>query len=304
MGVVQKEYDGQPLAPTTEDFELIEGQLLEGHTASFFVEGSLTEVGQKEVKFSVKIKDGNNRDVTDQYLIESEPAVIKVTEKQLSVNVLDYEKDEYLDSKDFELLDETMLAPGHKMSCKVTQEIIDGQEVEIVTLLIFDMNGMDVTKNYNIYNQLFPSKEPIKLTIKAASDTKQYDGKHFSSERYQITNGKLVDGHRLEVEYDDSEKIYVNSYANSIVSYKIFDRENNDVTHNYDVTPVDGTLTITKREVKVYGSSVNKEYDDMPIQINGYDKTKSYGLLEGDILVVEYNNSDSFSRCLYDSKYH
>ena len=28
MGVVQKEYDGQPLAPTAEDFELIEGQLL------------------------------------------------------------------------------------------------------------------------------------------------------------------------------------------------------------------------------------------------------------------------------------
>lgn len=94
------------------------------------------------------------------------------------------------------------------------------------------------------------TKYPI--TITADSGTKYYNGKEFVLNSVTITapNNKLVDGQKAEitVEAQDSagnkvKAIKVGKYYNVVTQVVIKDG-NTDVTSNYDITTINGTLTI------------------------------------------------------------
>ncbi len=94
------------------------------------------------------------------------------------------------------------------------------------------------------------TKYPI--TITADSGTKYYNGKEFVLNSVTITapNNKLVDGQKAEitVESQDSagnkvKAIKVGKYYNVVTEVVIKDG-NTDVTSNYDITTINGTLTI------------------------------------------------------------
>jgi hypothetical protein len=64
-----------------------------------------------------------------------------------------------------------------------------------------------------------------------------------------ITKGSLVSGHKLEFacsgRIDCSEFVSEGmTSVNSIVEWRIFDKYGEDVSKNYDVTTVDGLLTL------------------------------------------------------------
>lgn len=88
------------------------------------------------------------------------------------------------------------------------------------------------------------------LTITAESASKSYDGK--ALENKNVSSTKLANsGHKLSAEYSiyDSKNnkitspIEVGTYTKKITSYTVKDG-NTDVTANYNVKTVDGTLTI------------------------------------------------------------
>jgi uncharacterized protein YnzC (UPF0291/DUF896 family) len=73
-----KVYDGTPL--TCNAYTILEGSLLDDHKVSTYtVSGSQTDVGRSEnLLISIKIEDGNGKDVTANYAIDPHPGILRV----------------------------------------------------------------------------------------------------------------------------------------------------------------------------------------------------------------------------------
>ncbi|MGI6164285.1 MAG: S-layer homology domain-containing protein, partial [Bacillota bacterium] len=86
---------------------------------------------------------------------------------------------------------------------------------------------------------------PIEIT--AASDTKTYDGTALSNSDYSLTGGSLPEADRLMSVTVTGSQTAVGSSAN-VASLAVIMRGGEiDVTGNYDITFIDGTLTVTER---------------------------------------------------------
>ncbi len=112
----------------------------------------------------------------------------------------------------------------------------------------------DVTSNYNVklddINSIL-NVEIIKrsITVKANNSSREFDGTALTDIGWSIADDSLA--------FSDAEEVTVSGSItdvgkvdNVITSYKIM-RGGKDVTDNYNITPVDGSLTITKRTVTV-----------------------------------------------------
>ena len=68
-----KNYDGTPLTVNGKtNWKLISGDLKSGHTAEVTMKGSQKNVGKSDNYFTVKIRDEDGIDVTDEYEIDSD----------------------------------------------------------------------------------------------------------------------------------------------------------------------------------------------------------------------------------------
>src|SRR5690606_30422826 len=117
--------------------------------------------------------------------------------------------------------------------------------------------------NYNISylpGTLTINKANIAITVTADSNSKVYDGSPLTDSGSSHT-GTLASGDDLQVTVTGSIT-NVGSVTNEITLVKIMNGLV-DVTENYDITEVDGTLTITKKtativvdnDSKVFGTS-------------------------------------------------
>jgi hypothetical protein len=109
-------------------------------------------------------------------------------------------------------------------------------------------NGVDASDKYEIdydYAQLsdyYFRVDRRSITINTKSVSKLYDGTELTCEEYWLT-GSLVDGDSLVVEFDDGITD-IGTKNNTIKSYYIVDESGNNVTGNYNVSIVKGTLTV------------------------------------------------------------
>ena len=102
------------------------------------------------------------------------------------------------------------------------------------------------------------------ITITANSKTREYNGEALTDNGCTFTEGVLVDGDVLQavVEGSQTDK---GSSANVVKSYKVV-RGSDDVTGNYKFTDsVNGTLTVTKREITLTSADGSKQYDGTPL---------------------------------------
>lgn len=83
------------------------------------------------------------------------------------------------------------------------------------------------------------------ITVTADSASKVYDGTALTKNSWTITSGTLVSGHKADVIITGSQT-NVGSSSNVPSGAKITDGAGNDVTANYSVAYVNGTLTVTK----------------------------------------------------------
>ncbi|MBR2558934.1 MAG: hypothetical protein IKE37_00700, partial [Firmicutes bacterium] len=81
------------------------------------------------------------------------------------------------------------------------------------------------------------------LTITASSAAKQYDGTPLTSESW--TSSALAEGDVLQSVTIKGSQTEAGTSANVASAAKIVNEEGKDVTANYDITYVDGTLTVT-----------------------------------------------------------
>ena len=123
-----------------------------------------------------------------------------------------------------------------------------GRNLNKFEVKLLDANGNDVTANYKItrkYGDLVV--DPLVITLKAGDAIKVYDGEALTCSEIELISGALVEGHTLEsVEIVGSQKL-VGRSENIITYVAIHDESGRNVTANYTISLLPGTLKVTMR---------------------------------------------------------
>ena len=112
--------------------------------------------------------------------------------------------------------------------------------------------------NYSVTTangQLTMTKAEVAITITAASDEWTYDGAAHSNNAVTVTSGALLTGDTLVATATGSvTNVADTAEGNNPVAegYKVMHGDE-DVTANYTITAVDGTLTINPKAVTRHG---------------------------------------------------
>ena len=152
--------------------------------------------------------------------------------------------------------------------------------IDVSDAVIVDANGNDVTRNYAItyiFGNLRITKRGAgerKVLIIARDNTVEYDGQPHGQNGFDTDY--LAPGHRVADVTIDGEKINAGRYADLMYPHDavIVDAEGNDVTHNYKLTYVKGTLEITlyagEVVVTITGNHDRVHYDGAEHTVSGY----------------------------------
>ena len=129
------------------------------------------------------------------------------------------------------------------------------------------------------------------VTITAGSASKAYDGTALINSGY--TAEGVVAGEQISVTITGYQ-LFAGSSTN-VASDAVITGKNGETTANYNITYVDGTLTVTKRadKVTITADSDSKIYDGTPLTNDGY--TVIGNLANGDEIVVTVEGSQTFA---------
>lgn len=159
----KKRYDGTPLtAPGCSVYmaENLYYTLVEGHTMSAVVIGSITDIGTTEniwVYDSLKINDISGKDVTHNYKIENyyngTLTVLPATAIEITTaDAMKYYDGTPLTNSNYTLeVVEGNVIEGHTIRVNVSGGIVDpGSAPNTATVIVTDVQGKDVTRYYDI----------------------------------------------------------------------------------------------------------------------------------------------------------
>ena len=284
-------YDGTPLMDS--EWHLTQGELQEGHTLSVNVTGSQLNVGMSENYLTATVYDASGVDVSSDYTIECHPGVLNVKSRDIYITA-DSDMKQYdgepLTRDSYTLQSKLDLVANHVLNVTV-----EGSQTEVGTadnviseVVIATKAGEDVTKNYNVTTKkgkLIVYSEDT-LVIQTADDAKEYDGTALTNSNWELISGELQPNHHLEVEVTGS-KVSVGEAKNTF-EVKVLDGEGKDVTKEYHILSVPGTLTVIPRDLIVKTKDATKVYDGTPLTENGYTLSPSFfeGLISLEGLVV------------------
>ena len=266
--------------------------LADGHTSDSSSLTEITDVGSVQNVMTVTVWDGAGREVTGNYQITVEYGILTVTLRPVTfvtaTNEWVYDGVAHSDGKHW--VSETSaypLADGQTSASSALTEITDvGSAKNVMTVTVSDSAGRDVTSNYEItyeYGTLTVTPRPV--TITAGSDTKEYDGTPLTCNEVIVTTDldwALVAGHELKAELSGSQTDAGES-ENEVISVHILDGER-DVTFNYEITTVKGTLSVYARSITVIAGSAKKVYDGQELVCQTYKLFKE----EGEPLVLDH----------------
>ena len=281
---VQKAYDGNAFNLQTEYASRISSDKLPAHSVSVSLGiyqngGMVTEArsaGNYEIKLTnYSVRDGNGMDVTSNYTLSGALPLtlgtLSITgqpAQMIPVTVTARSQTWTYDGQPHELHEYTLSAAMQdgdtiSVSFDATSTITDVGTVanKVGTVTIKDKNGTAVafalngqgSGKYNV--TVVPGTlkvDPFKLTLTAVSAEKYYDGTALKNDNVKAT--ALISGHKFSVvkfAVTDSQgnlikngPVSVGTYIKKVTDVTILDAKNNDVTKNYDITKIDGTLKI------------------------------------------------------------
>ena len=110
---------------------------------------------------------------------------------------------------------------------------------------VFDENGVDVSKKYNI--EYLPGTLNVKaraITITASSDVKDYDGTPLTCDSFYVASTlELLPDHTITATVEGSIT-EVGETPNKLTGVTIVDQNGNNVTRNYNIKSIDGILIV------------------------------------------------------------
>ena len=266
-----KEYDGTPL--TAEKYIEASGSLASGHSVRVSFSGSLQNVGTAENKFTAKVYDEKNYDVTENYKLDCLPGTLEVTRRAVTFKSGDASK-EYdgtpLENKDISLATGTY-AVGQSATFDASAEITEpGVKQNEFAAHIIDADGNDVSDNYDI-TYITGKLEVIKraVTFKSGDATKEYDGYPLYASDHTVIAGSYVSTHAPA--YSAPVTLTVPGTMQNTFTVTFVDADGNDVTAYYDISYVYGTLEVKRRAVTLKSPNAAKQYDGTPLFDNNVE---------------------------------
>lgn len=160
---------------------------------------------------------------------------------------------------------------------------------------IFDENGGTVTYNYyiDLDNSGTLTVTPRGIEVTSGSAEKEYDGTELYANSAEVTYGEIVEGQSFEVtEYPAIKNVLQSAEGNNTVKITIYGADGENVTDNYYITYISGTLTVTPRKIVVKTADDEKVYDATPLRKASDYSTYHFGnpeedgLLNGDTLIL------------------
>ncbi len=263
-----KTYNGSALT----EAGFTSGELEAGDTHSFAVtmtEGStITNVGTQPNVIAtvdgVAVATGTETAVGN-YLVTTANGTLEVTKKALTITA-DSDTKEYdgiaLTKNSYT---NTELATDDVItSVTVTGSQTDrGSSANVPSAAVIkndNGNGDDVTACYNItYVNGTLSVTGRAIIITADSGEKVYDGTALTKDSYTYDDTKLYSGDAIESVTITGSQTAVGT-SNNVPSAAVIKNGEANVTANYDVTYVNGTLTVTQKAITVKADNKSKEY--------------------------------------------
>lgn len=249
---------------------LVPGDYLDTYTIVF------STISEKTTTFTVEswvIKDAQGVDVTNSYEVLTNDITLAFIPHVIEVVLLDVKSiydGQTLTSDDYEISSGQLL-PNHEIEIKAFGSQIDvGSSLNTILESKVTIDGLDVTKNYTIHyvdGQL--EVTPRLLSIGTGTDEKIYDGTPLLNETFEILSGSLVEGHRLVVSTHTTLKDV--GVIDNQLSLVVLDGSDKDVSSNYTLEYVYGSLTVLSREIEIQTSSAEKVYDGTALTNLGFE---------------------------------
>ena len=136
-------------------------------------------------------------------------------------------------------------------------------------IVIKNASGVDVTNQFNtpVINEAHLLINKRSVTIQADSGDFDYDGKPHSIESGKVVDGtSLASGHTFTAKYTGSAQEQGERVDNVISDIRILDKDGNEVTNNYNITPKKGSIYIKPIDASVV---VNITINDAETDYNG-----------------------------------
>lgn len=258
-GSASKAYDKTALTTKADDYSITSGSLVSGQKLTLALSGTQTEPGSSKntvKEGSLKISDEQGRDYTAYYNVTIKEGTLEVTGVkviEISIKATSAKKvydGTELTANSYDVISGE-LESGDTLVVEYSGSITNAGTTanKIVKVTAKDANGNDVTAKYKISTQdgtLEITKAPLTVTAKSAE--KVYDGKALTANTCEV-KGSLAKGHKISATVTGSQT-QIGSSKNKASNVKIVDANGNDVTSNYEITYVEGTLTVKAANAK------------------------------------------------------
>lgn len=258
-GSATKAFDKTALTTKADDYSITSGSLVSGQNLTLTLSGAQTDPGSSKntvKEGSLKISDEQGRDYTAYYNVTIKEGTLEVTGVkviEISIKATSAKKvydGTELTANSYDVISGE-LESGDTLEVEYSGSITNAGTVanKIVKVTAKDANGKDVTAKYKISTQdgtLEITKAPLTVTAKSAE--KVYDGKALTANTCEV-KGSLAKGHKISATVTGSQT-QIGSSKNKASNVKIVDANGNDVTSNYEITYVDGTLTVKAANAK------------------------------------------------------
>jgi len=257
-------YDGKKF--NYDVYELKEGSLKDGDSIVAVFNTYMTNVGSTQNTPKLTLINREGADVTRYYDITENFGSITVTKRLLIINTesatVEYNGDfQKFDSREIDA--STPLPKGHGL--KILSESNSFKDVgeyeNLLSVRVIHQYGYDVTDNYVIMiNPGTVKITPKKITLYTGSETFEYDGDPHSCPGIKRSEPKLPSGQYFGT-VTSPDITNVGKITNNVKVSIIEGWSSQDVTSNYDIEYVYGTLEVTPRNITVTTKSKTFLYD-------------------------------------------
>lgn len=280
----EKDYDGEKLVK--EECEITaETSLVDGDTYESYFDASVTDAGSVDNEFTVKIFDKQGNENGSNYDIEYRYG--RLTVKPLPVTFKS--GDASVTYGDTELTCKTVeLTAGRILDAHSYEGVFSAAQKEVgttenkFTVVIKDADGADKTHNYDItytYGNLTVTKRPVQFS--SANREKVYDDTPLDNgdEKATITSGSLVPTHNFVAQF--SESITDAGSVDNEFTVAILNVLGEDKSGNYEISYVNGALTVNKRPVQFTSDGAERVYDGTSLECTNKPRMTAGTLADG-----------------------
>ena len=262
-----KEYDGTAL--TKKEVTVGGDGFVDGQGAAYDVTGSQTLVGSSENTFTYTLNEGTK---ADNYTITTHNGTLTVTNRdaKYEITVEANSSTDTYDGKEksvsgfktleFKVNGQTYTVSGLSAEAKGTNA--GTYPVNVTgTAVVKDADGHDVTAQFAVTTKngnLVINKRSVTLT--SADAEKEYDGTALTNNTVTVGGDKFAEGEGAAYTVTGNQTLVGNS--KNTFTYTLNEGTNAD---NYEIEPVEGTLTVNDRnekyEITVEANSLTDTYD-------------------------------------------